>query len=264
MLCVSVNNNTLLMTDVVFVTSVYDISRGTYADTLWRSLAFLVSALSGAKLYVWCSPDAVVPPDVQDAAGVHVCRSDVQGFACFAAGMTPGLVLPVARNGDKDTAAYMALMNSKPEMVARVADLTGHAAAAYAWMDAGAAKMWAHDSVSMGVALARLKEVVISEDTFVAPGCWAPTQPVAAGSWCVQPVCWRYCGTFFVVAGTSARAVCDELSSRYLAVVAEGFTTWEVNVWAQLEAETAGAGGGRVRFQWYKANHDSTLLDLAA
>jgi hypothetical protein len=188
--------------------------------------------------------------------------------------MTPGLLLPSSRSESKDTAAYMALMNTKPYLVARAAaaDLATRATRGplpvYAWIDAGAIKMWGGSVRACSTALDGVMRACVPSATFVAPGCWpAMTKPYS--TW-AHAVCWRFCGTFFAVAGDSVLTVCAQLCARFLALVKTGHTTWEVNVWALLEAElhterwapsTPSRQPG-FKIGWYRANHDATLLDI--
>ncbi len=238
----------------VFVTAVYDVS-------LWASLAVFVAALpETSKLYVWCAADTAVPTEIAESAAVVICTAPLTDFACYVAGSAPGLALPETRNPAKDTAAYLAFVNSKPEMVAKAAVFAGEPTASYVWLDADASNMWNGDVVDMGRALRRFTRACIPSGTFVAPGCW----DLSAGCHTLpqQPVCWRYCGTSFAVAGDSVQDICKQLSDRYLAVVAGGCSTWEVNVWAQLETDMRHGLHHGPRFGWFRADHNATLLNF--
>lgn len=243
------------MTTVLFVTAVYDLQRGAYVGTLWSALNILIAALPAhAHLLVWCAPESAVPPGIEMATNVTPVRVPVDDFRCFRAGMTPGLRLPSVRTADKDTQAYLALMNTKTEMVSRAAAV--RPAAVYAWIDAGAAKMWRGCVADMARALSKVTPAAIPAGAFFAPGCWSLKADVS-----LDCVCWRYCGTFFAVSAESACGICDSLSDRYVTLItASGLTTWEVNLWALAESEMD--PGSSFRFAWYAGDHNHRLLDF--
>ena len=234
----------------VFVTAVYDIRRGAYVRTLWDNVLLLAAACPpNVCMYVWCDHGSC-PVGMLELLGsnVHVLYAALEEFPTFAAGIAPGIQLPALRNVDKDTPEFLALMNTKAAMVARVAEADAQARAlpalsSYAWIDAGIVKLWDQNVDALRENLETVVCTPVPAATLVATGIWPQMMPHAAhGHPCgAQSVYWRYCGGFFAIAGESVQAICGVLSERYLALLRGGHSTWEVNVWALLEAEMAAA-----------------------
>lgn len=252
---------------IAVVTCVYDLGLGEpYKDLVQRFWDMMALLPRRVPVIVFCEPDTpgmaptVLPPNV------HVVTRALASFTAYArltAGTGPGtdgaptasLQPPTARNVHKDTPKYMALMNSKMEMVAAAATHPAVVAAAVpvlAWMDAGIIKI-VKNRAEVSHALQQLVEhgPAVSRGIVLAPGCWARVvRPSPHG-----PVCWRFCGgLFFVSIESVADVAAASLSSLTRAYVDAGLTTWEVNAWARSEAD------GDVAFAWYAADHNDTMF----
>jgi glycosyltransferase involved in cell wall biosynthesis len=148
--------------------------------------------------------------------------------------------LPAAREPTKDTRDFLLLQNAKLDMLSLAVclDDSSH----FAWIDFGVMKI-VRDPVRFWRKLRTLRPAA---SCIMAPGCWDP-RPDHDN----DHVNWRFCGGFLLADRASilplaerARAFLEETESRL---------TWEVNVWAELENRGQ-------HFDWYKADHDDTIL----
>jgi len=167
---------------------------------------------------------------------------------CLVYAPTGSLELPDIRNMGKDTEFFMALMNMKAELVARVARSSEEEYLAF--LDAGIAKIFKDVEGSFR----RLRELRVRKDLsgVVIPGCWQPVSRSVEEL--ARKICWIYCGGFFLVGRKEAEAF--DLSARmalkeFLRV---GRITWEVNVWVRLlEMPEA------PKLHWFAADHDDRM-----
>ena len=152
------------------------------------------------------------------------------------------------RNERKDTLDYLAIVNSKPGLVARDGrDASGGHASCL-----GRLRTLPRDP--------RRREPRIGDfdrfrsrrrnDRLVLPGYAAPVATTTGA------VDWRFCGGFFHGSAGAIRrfALLHEQAFRALLPA----VTWEVNLWARLEKQHA------LDCRWYAADHDDRILDFAS
>ena len=146
--------------------------------------------------------------------------------------------LPSVRNEEKDTQAYLGLMNTKIEFVYRS---LYHVKTPYiAWIDAGVMKLITNKSIKHF--LSHWVPCNIDHKILI-PGCW-PMREVSTDA-----VCWRFCGTFWV-------SHIKNVSQFYHACLKYiNPLTWEVNVWAKIELN-------QQLFQWYPGDHNDQLFNV--
>ena len=170
---------------------------------------------------------------------------------CVAASPNRSLTLPEERNRGKDTEFFMALMNAKMELVARVAEEVGEPFVAF--LDAGIGKIFRDPVGSLG----RLKNLEIREDFsgVLVPGCWQPG-PVALED-LSQKICWMYCGGFFLVPRLEAAATAAAGARALRAFLEEGRITWEVNVWVHMTSME-----GSPAMHWFAADHNDRIIKI--
>ena len=150
--------------------------------------------------------------------------------------------LPASRTEYHDTERFLALMNAKTELVARAAK-RGH----YAWFDFGIFHVIRrHDEA---VERLRMMSQSTLRDGFWIPGCWDRGMPS------FDSVHWRFCGGFFIGDRNAVLDFDKRMSESFPRYLQEGILTWEVNVWARLEAEGWSP-------TWYGANHDDSILRI--
>ena len=167
---------------------------------------------------------------------------------CAGAAPMNSFKLPEERNAGKDTEFFMALMNSKMELVAAVAEDTRSPFVAF--LDAGIGKTFKDP----GASFIRLKKLEIREDFsgVLVPGCWSPG-PVSLED-LSRKICWMYCGGFFLIPRVEAAAAAQAAARALQAFLSRGCLTWEVNVWVHMVTIE-----GAPVMKWFAADHNDTM-----
>jgi hypothetical protein len=206
---------------------------------------FIDATYEGAvKSAPWYSSE--IHPDVQ-LVPWRMADSGVWQMCLGYSPMGP-LKLPDSRNMEKDTEFFMALMNMKTELVARVAE---EVAAPYvAFLDAGISKIFKDVEGSF----LRLRRMKLRADLsgVVIPGCWRPEK--VGVEELSRKICWMYCGGFFLVGREEAAAFDGAARAALREFLEMGRITWEVNVWARLH-EYAKAP----ELRWFAADHNDSM-----
>jgi hypothetical protein len=156
------------------------------------------------------------------------------------------LLLPPIRNEKKDTKDFMALMNTKVEMVWRALPYvqTPH----IAWIDAGIFKIMKD--------IPRVQRAFEIHKTFpwpnrvMIPGCWKTSLIDLYSS-----VSWRFCGGFFVAPVSFVPSFYEKVSRLLDDWISLRQLAWEVNLWADLETKEPDL------FAWFPADHNETMLE---
>jgi hypothetical protein len=159
--------------------------------------------------------------------------------------------LPAVRTEAKDTAPFLMLMNAKTDFVEEVARTTSYAQVA--WIDFN---VW-HVVRDAAATSKKLQEIAASRlptESVYVPGCGGKMAAAAAAvPW--DRICWRFCGGFFVGHRETVAAFAEKAREALPRLLAErGGLTWEVNVWAELEANHGWCP------VWYKADHNDLLF----
>jgi hypothetical protein len=169
----------------------------------------------------------------------------------------PSANLPAYRNQTKDTLAFLALMNTKAEMVWTADSLLrrgvfqgfSEAPTHLAWIDCGIHKIFGPSDDVAG-ALDRIVGSPLPTNKILLPGCWGPQPQVSADA-----VNWRFCGGFFVIPRSLAARFYHAAEWTRVTQFAET-PTWEVNVWAATEKWEGGL------FAWWSADHNIRMLEI--
>lgn len=156
--------------------------------------------------------------------------------------VSPDAEMPAAR-GPKDTLEYMLIQTSKTEWLARASLVNPWKTDWFAWVDFGIVHVFKDPDTT----LARMQALRPPLSPGVrTTGIWHYR---TADVW--RAIVWRFAGGFLMGEGRSLR----ELDARLRALV--GRTprrmTWEVNLWALLEAEGFDMG-------WVIGSHDDTII----
>ncbi len=221
---------------VSYITSLYSV-RDDYLPTLYEQFQELDKIC--APLFVWT--DRPLP----FACRAHVLLAPLPSFASYMLCQHP-VALPAHRNPAKDTQDFLALMNTKIEMVWRAAPFVQ--TTQIAWIDAGILKI-VKDKARVARAFVDHKSVLWPQK-IALPGCW--TRRIVD---LYQAVSWRFCGGFFVLP-TSLVALFYEKATRLLEDwIAAGHLAWEVNVWADLEEKNP------TLFAWWAADHNESMFE---
>jgi hypothetical protein len=234
---------------LAYVTALYAIREG-YEAQLRTEFHRLLQALP-TEAHVLVFTDLEL--GVEDAR-IHVIRIPLVGFQTYASMMAADAALPTHRNPNKDTAAFLALMNTKAEMVFQAASLIKKgwipAVTHVAWIDCGIHKIFREGDDVAGC-LRRIQDRRFTTDKILMPGCWsAPQRSVSADT-----VNWRFCGGFFIVPVVLAARFYH--ATEWTRVTHFQQThTWEVNVWAATEKWEGDL------FAWWSADHNIRMLQI--
>ena len=231
---------------LVYVTSLYAI-RDDYLPVLYTNFQRLLSQIQ-APIVVFT--DRHVP--FECPTNCIIVQQTLESFQTYSHSLHAPARLPHARNAEKDTREFMALMNTKVEMVWRAlpyfpdtAQLTH-----IAWIDAGILKI-TKDAARVKNAFAAHQRAPWPLRSVAVPGCWAA--PCAPSS---DSICWRFCGGFFVIPTSLLAPFYKAVTDMLEAWLRAGHLAWEVNVWAALEWKEA------AWFTWWGADHNETMLEV--
>lgn len=229
----------------MFVTALYAI-RPSYVAELKQQFQTLLTLLpEDVDIYVWTDQDMsdVFHPHL------HVLFSPLTAFDTYTLCMGSGLTLPEQRTVSKDTQEYMALMNTKLEFLLKAIPYMNPTKETIAWIDCGITKIF-KDIEAARHQLRTIANHPWNLTRMLVPGCWNMTTPVSP-----SVICWRFAGGFFM-APCNLVALLSSLQSAQLRLLVglQVRLTWEVNVWAMMEEKAPHY------FQWYKGDHDNTIL----
>ena len=160
-------------------------------------------------------------------------------------------VIPAHRNGAKDTFEFLTLMTAKAEFMAKTVDFNPFGSDKFAWVDFNVFHVLFNGFTSQEVLKGLRGATLKAEHSFVVPGCWDRGRGLDRNS-----IHWRFCGGFFLATAAGVKEF-FALHEKHLGSAFDGLT-WEVNFWAWLEKE---AGW---RPSWFRAGHDSTLIEIPA
>ena len=161
--------------------------------------------------------------------------------------------LPECRDKVKDSEFFMALMNAKTELVARVAEEVEEPFVAF--LDAGIGKIFKDVEGSFR----RLKNLEVRKDFsgVLIPGCWAPAG--ATMEELARKINWTFCGGFFLVPRGEAEQLFRASATALSDFIRRGWLTWEVNVWVHM-AQAPGA----LKTCWFAADHNDSMTKVPA
>jgi len=155
------------------------------------------------------------------------------------------LNFPVDDNPQKNTLKFHVLMNNKVDLVKKtIVEYTNHNA--FGWIDIGifhiikdkqqgVKNLKNIQNVSGGLHIAGIKRECVSEVSLDKP-------------------CWRFCGGIFYGNADNILNFHKEVYSTLDDLVSKNQITWEVNVWAMVEANS------KLNINWYQANHDDSII----
>jgi len=223
--------------DITYVTCLYNIYEKETVSNLLLENFYKLAALD-IKLVVYV--DEFFYNILKDK--YKVIKLNLEDLEIYSKIIKANPKLPEKRNLEKDTLEYMALMNSKIEFLKKTQIHTKY----IAWVDSGINKIFKNkDSIN------KLTQLEIYKlDKILIPGSYKKNlnfQNLTNNIW------WNYLGGFFISKkenienfyNLSIKSVNEFLENNYIA--------WEVNIWAKIKEDI---------FDWYKANHNDTILDI--
>ena len=165
------------------------------------------------------------------------------------------LTLPTRRSAMKDRLEYLALMASKSEMVQRAkAAFPGQPH--YFWIDGGIFKILS-DRQKARELIEQIPSLSLSHNKIIMPRGSAPcaerSSPIV-----LDEVQWRFLGTLYNTPASLVDRFMADNERLIDALLLIGQMTWEINLWARLEAVEPDL------FDTYPADHNMRILDIAS
>lgn len=236
----------------------------------WRIQRFLEIANTGVKICLYVCPriEPHIHPYIDDLSNVHL--------VVFEGGLQTTFVseclhqfqhtygLPIDRDNDKDTEAYMTLMNSKIQFVADAIERNPFHSTHFAWMDFNLSHVFKNDTDSTLRYIAWLGAQTQFKNTcLVFPGCWNRDVMEQQMHTIVEKIQWRFCGGFFLGDAQSIMQFYYLIQKAFPRFMEEYHTlVWEVNIWAWMEHVYQGADTDVEEWKptWYYADHDDNIV----
>lgn len=233
----------------LYVTAYYAIGGRAWEKLLDDFKPFLQSSLD---IVVFTDTPSIQSDLTSTTANITVCHVPRDELVVFSS-IPDTIGLPPGRNQEKDTLAFLQLMNAKPEFLKRAHDLTP-GRLGYVWFDFGVLKISA-DRTRFVERLAKAEEAIAhTPSQILLPGCVGKerVQPTAIYA---NPL-WRFCGGVVVVPEALVQDFFELTRLLIASCVQQTVLTWEVNLWAVLEQTHPQI------LCWYKADHNDSILDF--
>jgi hypothetical protein len=233
---------------LTYVTAFMDLSedRSTLRSPETHMKHFRSIAATGAPIILFLSPTYEIEYRVLcgNLPNVHV---EYKALKEFYVSDSIDSKMPPIRNHVKDTRNFLTFTNCKLECLHLAMQMPHFSATHYAWIDFGI------KHVLSDVALEQIKHLAATE--FITP-CLAIPGCLATITSYFDRVNWRFCGGFLLGDRASLQKLYEEGHRVWKSAISEYGLTWEVNYWAYLEYK------GLVPIQWYKADHNDTILNV--
>ena len=172
---------------------------------------------------------------------------DVESLETFKSVRTANPKLPLVRNETKDTLNFLALMNSKPELLLLAKPFVSTPYVAY--IDAGISKVFKEPGTLKSLEALQVHNIPL----VLMPGCH-PIREVESFPFLWKGIHWMLSGGFFVVPTMCISEFYElhaEALQKFLNV---GAITWEVNVWASFFHRVSD------RVVWYLGLHTDDMV----
>lgn len=215
-------------------------------------LAELVSI--DIPLYIFVSPEnADEIAFLQGATNIHIEVIDKSELWVFKQLSQKEYSLPNHRNLEKDTDDYLAISNSKVELVARVIEHNPWKTQHFAYIDFNITYLF-WEKMKTYTYLHQMAKRTFFDKMLIFPGCSAHI-PIEKVWDLADSIYWRFCGGFFAGDADSLKQWWKDYQVyfvEYLDIYKK--LTWDVNIWAWIESVK------RWQPKWYSANHNDSIV----
>jgi len=226
--------------NITFVSALYNIDNNTNSEKLLQDYEKLAS--SNLKLILFTDSSF----KFLEKENVKIVEIPLNEVVIYSKIMKEKLLLPSKRNAEKDTQEYMALMNSKVEFLLKALEFVD--TEYVGWIDAGINKIFSTSNIFNKISKYQIKDL----DKILIPGAY---QRQLSFNDLVEGVWWVFLGGFFILPkilinrfyNISLESINEFINKRRLA--------WEVNVWVDIASK-------HDIFEWYKADHNDTIVDV--
>lgn len=151
-------------------------------------------------------------------------------------------VLPDTLSITKDTCRYMKAINTKPEWLYRASRENPFQTEWFAWIDFGLAHVFKNPVET----ISRLRDMYPPTVPCIKMAGICPKSDISP-----RTVHWRFAGGFFMGHTSTLEALHMAAIAKLASI--QPVITWEVNVWAMLEADGFDMG-------WFLSDHNDTII----
>ena len=175
---------------------------------------------------------------------IELIKLDIQKLNIYSLIMNVDPKIPSIRNEKKDTLKYMALINSKIELVYKTKVSSPYAA----WIDAGISKVFKNPNTLSSLASLKLENL---EDKVLNP---APYISNPSFEELCERVWWNFCGGFFACHKNTVERFYELSVKSVKKFLTRGQISWEINIWKDIQNETD-------LFVPYSAIHTDSMIE---
>jgi uncharacterized protein HtrL/YibB-like len=235
--------------NVTYVSGLYDIySVKRFKETLAVNVKHLLNSGLNVILFVDEFFNFILQQyDIKD--NIKIVLKPLSTIKIYNKIVDSDAILPTTDNLEKDTLNYMALINSKIELVNDAINMNMIGTEYVAWIDAGISKVL-HDRAGTFKFLSEVS-VPKSVETILIPGCYESTMTLQR---LISGICWTFCGGFFLgnkEVVKNFHDLCEKTIDKFLDI---DHIAWEVNIWTDIFTVHPGV------ITWYNGNHADDMF----
>jgi hypothetical protein len=171
--------------------------------------------------------------------------------------------LPMERNHSKDNERYLALQNSKLELIQKAISQNHFQTNYFAWIDFRIFHIVKEDKNDLFVSkLSKLNESKFKNNFLTIPGCydkWLSTDfsyMKEIYQYLDDRISWRFCGGFFLGDKESLLHFFEKFKYFWVLYLSKNKITWEVNIWHYMEFLDL------LNPLWYYSSHDENMVNI--
>lgn len=226
--------------NITFVSSLYKINNNADPEKLLKDFEKLAS--SNIKLILFTDASF----DIPEKDNIKIVKIPLSEIVIYSRIMKEELILPLERNQKKDTQGYMALMNSKVEFLLKSLEFVE--TEYVAWIDAGINKIFSRPDIFNKIAKYQIKDL----DRILIPGAY---QKQLSFNDLVGGVWWVFLGGFFILPKILINRFYNISNESLNIFINQKRIAWEVNIWVDIASK-------HEIFEWYKADHNDTIIEV--
>lgn len=237
--------------NITYISAIYDIykTNRSFSDLLLKNVTFLFKQNINLLLYVDPIYQDVVEK-IEKSKLITIIYLPLSELSIYNLIIEKKdiLKLPTHRNSEKDTCEYMALMNSKIELIRR--SLLLIKTEYCGWIDAGISKIFK----DMNTSFANICNVTIKNVAKVLiPGCYK--KDITFNNLC-QNIWWNFLGGFFICNKNFVPTFYEQCLSTVNIFLEKEYIVWEVNIFCYIQKQYPET------FVWYLGDHNDSLKNI--
>jgi GR25 family glycosyltransferase involved in LPS biosynthesis len=236
--------------NITYISGIYDIyANRTFSNLILKNVTLLFKQPIHLVIYV----DPIYKDTIENIEKsktitiIYMPLSELTIYNLII-GKKDILKLPTHRNYEKDTCEYMALMNSKIELIQR--SLPYIKTEYCGWIDAGISKIFKNIHTSFSNICTMN---VTNIDTILNPGCYK--KDLSFNDLC-QTIWWNFLGGFFICNCTFVPTFYTQCLTAVHTFLDNGYIVWEVNVFCYIMKQYPET------FVWYSGDHNDSLTNI--